>query len=83
MKKIFKLEHQYQLYLERVNLSEDKMHSEQSKQLRQAFMGACGQLIILLRDDMAALPEKEGVKIMEAMLNEIVDYFLTLSGKQN
>lgn len=83
MKNIFKLEHQYQLYLQRVDLKEENMSKEQRKQLRQTFMAACGQLIILLRDDMAELPEDEGVEIMESMLNEIGDYFLTISGKAN
>ena len=60
--KAFKLEHQYQLYLQRVALSEDKMHPQQKHQLRQAFMGCAGQMIILLRDDLAQLSEDDGVE---------------------
>lgn len=58
MNKQFDLEHQYQLYLKRVALSENTMHPQQKKQLKEAFMGACGQMLILLRDDVGALEEK-------------------------
>ena len=79
----FKLEHQYQLYIKRVGLDEHRMHPQQKKQLRETFMGACGQMIILLRDDVSALPEDEGVKVLQDMLNEVGDHFLKESGKQN
>lgn len=36
----FDLEHQYQLYLKRVKLSETTMSEVQKKETRQAFMGA-------------------------------------------
>ena len=61
--KEFNLEHQYQLYLKRVALKEAEMHSEQKKQLRQAFMGACGQIILLLRDEVGKLEEVEEERI--------------------
>jgi len=79
----FNLEYQYQLYLKRMKLHEDKMHPQQKKQLRETFMGASGQLIILLRDDVAALPEDEGVKTMKDMLNQVADYFLKATNKAN
>lgn len=83
MQKEFDLEHQYQLYLERVALSEATMHPEQKKQLRQTFMGACGQIIIMLRDDVGKLEEDEAIKTMENMINQVGNYFLKATNKQN
>ncbi len=81
--KEFNLEHQYQLYLKRVALTEAEMHPEQKKQLRQAFMGACGQIILLLRDEVGKLEEDEAVKVMENMIEQVGNYFLKITNKQN
>ena len=40
MKKL--LEKQYQLYLERVGITESQMHPIQKIETKRAFMGACG-----------------------------------------
>lgn len=53
----FSLEIQYQLYLQRIELKESEMHPVQKVQLRQAFFGACGQMILLLRDDLAEIEQ--------------------------
>lgn len=76
----FDLEHQYQLYLQRLKLDELQMSEVQRKEMRQVFMGACGQMIILLRDEVAKYPDDEAVEILRDMLNQVGNYFL---GKQN
>jgi hypothetical protein len=82
-KSTFNLEYQYQLYLQRVKLKESEMHPEQKKQLRQAFMGACGQLLVLLKDDLSQLEETEVMDVLEDMTKQVADYFITLSGRAN
>lgn len=82
MKK-FNLEYQYQLFLERMSLSEDKMHSIQKRQLRSTFLGACGQMLILLRDDLSKYKDDKAVDIMQDMLNQVGDYFIKITKKQN
>lgn len=79
----FNLEHQYQLYLERVALNEKQMHPEQKKQLRQTFFGACGQMLILLRDDLSNLDESKAIDTMQDMINQVGNYFLSESNKTN
>ena len=79
--KEFNLEHQYQLYLKRVALKEAKMHPEQKKQLRQAFMGACGQIILLLRDEVGKLEKDEAVKVMKNIIEQVGNYFLKITNK--
>ena len=79
----FNLEHQYQLYLKRIALNEKNMHPEQKKQLRQTFFGACGQILILFRDELAILQEDEAIEKMQYMINQVSEYFLSINNKQN
>jgi len=79
----FNLEHQYQLYLERVALNEKHMHPLQRKQLRQTFFGACGQMLILLRDELSKLEEDKAIDKMQDMINQVSEYFLSITNKQN
>jgi hypothetical protein len=84
MDKKFELEHQYQLYLQRVGLKESAMHPVQKRQIKQAFIGGIGQMLILLRDDVGAIEdEDEAVKVMESLLNQVGDYFLNINNQQN
>lgn len=73
---IFRLEYQYQRYLESVKLQEADMHPEQKRQLRHAFMGACGQLLFLMRDDMSMLDEERAVATMQGMINQVMHFIL-------
>jgi hypothetical protein len=79
----FILENQYQLYLKRVALKESEMHSEQQKQLRQTFIGACGQMLLLLRDEVGALEDDQAMEVMKDMLNQVSNYFLNQQSKSN
>lgn len=79
----FKVEKQYQLYLQRVALSESTMHLEQKRQLRQTFFGAWGQCLLCMRDDISELSEDKGIDVLEDMLKEIGDYFLSVADRKN
>ena len=79
----FTLEHQYQLYLQRVKLKEENMSAIQRQEMKRCFIGACGQMLLLLRDDLADLDEEVGVVILENMINEVGNFFLTEQNKQN
>lgn len=79
----FSIENQYQLYLQRVKLSEADMHPEQRHQLRQAFYGSAGQMLVLLRDDLPELPKDKAVKQYVKMIDEVNNYFQGLIAKQN
>ncbi len=75
MMDIFNIEYQYQMYLRLVSLTEAGMHPEQRKQLREAFFGAAGQLLILFRDKLSLLDEDDGVEKLEAMIIEVEKYW--------
>ena len=73
--KICQVSHQYQLFLQRVELQEDRMHPEQKTQLKQAFYAGFSQLLFLIRDDISKQEEKEAVKILDDMINQLSDYW--------
>jgi hypothetical protein len=69
------LEYQYQLYLKRAALDESLMGEVQKKETRQAFMGACGQMLILLQEDIGKMDVDAGVEAMVGMLDQVDEYF--------
>lgn len=79
----FNLEYQYQLYLKRMALSEDSMHPEQRKQLRQTFMGAAGQMILMLRDDLTKLDDDKACDILQDMVNQVSTFFMKENCREN
>jgi len=79
----FNLEHQYQLYLERVKLKESQMPPIQRKELKRAFMGACGQMLILLRDDLGELSENEAIETLQDLHNQVSNYWLAETKQVN
>ncbi len=85
-KNIFSIEHQYQLFLQRIALSEEQMGSQQRILLRMTFFGAAGQLLVLMRDDLSRLEENHGVRVLEDMHDQVMQYFESISApeqKQN
>lgn len=79
----FNLEHQYQLYLQRMALSESTMHPQQKIQLRQTFFGASGQMLILLRDELSKLEEEKAMETMQDLINQVYNFFLAETNKMN
>lgn len=71
----FNVEHQYQLFLERIKLNEAEMHPMQRIQLKQAFFGAWGQLLLCMRDDVAALPDMKAIMVMDDMIKQVEQYW--------
>ena len=69
--KQFDLNHQYQLYLQRVNITEAQMHPTQRIETKRAFFGALGQLLVLMRDDIGVLEEDEGVRVLDDMVAQV------------
>lgn len=79
----FKIENQYKLYLERMELDESKMPEVQRVETKRVFYGAFGQLLMLLQHDITELSDEEGFKALDSMINEVGQFFLTETHKQN
>lgn len=80
----FNIEEQYQLYLQRISLNEKTMHPLQRIQLRQTFFGAFGQALILMRDEVGAIEnEDEAIEVMKNMINQVGQFFLSETNRNN
>ncbi len=82
-KKQFDLNYQYQLYLQRVGQTESKMHPQQRIQIKQTFFGAFGQAILLMRDEVAAQEEDVAVETLQDLMQQVQDFFLSETKRQN
>ena len=51
----FKLAYQWKLYLQQMGLEEEAMPAAQLRETKRAFYGACGQMLLLLRDGLPPL----------------------------
>ena len=79
----FNLEKQYQLYLERVGITERTMYPTQKVETKRAFMGACGQMLILLRDDLGELEEDKAIEQLQDMINQVQSFWLKETHQTN
>lgn len=64
----FNLENQYRAYLKMVGLDESKMIPIQRTETKRAFMAGCGQMLILMRDEVTQLDEDNAVEALEGMI---------------
>lgn len=83
MPRKFLLEDLWKKYQELMKLPEERMHPTQRVETKRAFMGACGQMLILMRDEIGALSEEEAVKIFEDLLNQVMIFWRGENKQQN
>lgn len=79
----FKIENQYHLYLHRMGLDENKMSPIQKSETKRVFYGAWGQLLMIIQNDITKLSDEQGFEIMESMINEVGQFFISETHKQN
>lgn len=72
---VFKVEHQFTLYLQRGGISRATMPADQHREIRRAFYGAAGQFFFLLTKDIAALPGATYIPVLEKIRDEIQDFW--------
>lgn len=79
----FNLAKQYQQYLERIGINENQMHPIQKQETKRAFFGACGQMLVLLREDVSQLNEDEAIKVLENMNNQVYSFWVNENINKN
>lgn len=79
----FNIDQQFEFYLKLVKLDKRKMPANQIREMRNCFYGGIGQIIVLMRDHLSKLPDGEGEKVLQKMMDEIGNHFLAQNGKMN
>ena len=73
---VFNIEYQFAHYLKLMGLPIDKMPAEQTAQLKQAFYGAWGQLLLVLGgNSFDKMTEDESVERLEYMESQVSQFF--------
>lgn len=83
MDKQFIIEKQYQMYLQRVGLKESSMHERQKVETKRAFFGAWGQMLVLMQGPIPDLPEPEAIHVLESMIDQVAQFWLTEDNRNN
>lgn len=71
----FNIEKEFQLYCERSRLNLDTCPPVQGIETRRAFYGAVGQLLIYLRDDLAAEAEDDCVAELGRIFKQVASFW--------
>lgn len=71
----FNLEDQYQFFLSKMKQDEATMHPRQRIQLRDTFMGAAGIILLLIRNEFAALSDDEGDAMFTSMVDQVGEFW--------
>lgn len=79
----FNIENQYKLYLQRMKLDEKIMPQVQRIETKRTFYGAFGQLLMLLQNEIPELSDEEAIKTLDSMINQVGQFFINETHKQN
>lgn len=70
------LENEFQNYLRMVGLDTAPLPEYQLTEMRRAFMGGCGQLLVLFRDVMGTVPDQKTFDLyMKSMISQLTNFW--------
>lgn len=79
----FDLETYYQLFLEKINLKESEMPIEQSMEIKRAFMGGAGSMLLIMRDILPQLREDDAEQFFNSLFTQVQAFWINQIAKQN
>lgn len=79
----FDLEQQFLRYLKQTKQTPAKMAPGQLREMRRVYFGACGHLLALLRDEVAKMPEEDGVVAVSDLWTQVGNFWARESLSQN
>lgn len=76
--KRFDLQEKYKQYLQKVGIDDEmKLPESQRRETRRTFMGACGLMLLLFRDDLPTLDPPEAYRMYDDMTDQVSNFFKT------
>ena len=80
----FDLNEQWELYCQRVFGSRNPpLPEDQLRETKRAFMGASGQMLLLLRDDLTQLSESRAMDTLSFMIDQVGEFWKEEVKKQS
>lgn len=71
------VEEMYQIYLQKVNLTEENMHPTERKQRRQTFF-CCAGIFMMMMLQVPEMPEEKQLECLESIDTEITNFWKDL-----
>lgn len=71
----FNLEHQYQLFLQRMDLTESQMHPTQRVETKRTFMAAMGQMLMICVHDLDSFKNPLVTEAVPFMIDQVKEFF--------
>lgn len=75
LKAPFSIKYQKNQFFKQAGIKVPPMSQMQADEMEKAFYGACGQMMVLLRDELPKLPEEEAIFTLQTMLEEVVTFW--------
>lgn len=74
----FNLNDQFDMYLQRVGLDKTLLSNTQYTELKRAFIGAAGQMLVMFRDYIGGIEnEGEAISVMESLFIQVGEFWKT------
>lgn len=83
MPESFDLEKYYQLFLEKINLKESEMPIEQSREMKRAFMGGAGIILLIVRDELPKLSTIDAEYFFNMLFTQVQEFWINQVAQQN
>lgn len=83
MSKKVNLEEQWKKYLNLVAVKESELPQIQRQEMRRAFFGGMGQVLVLGREVISLMSEKDQVKILQDMADQVARFWRQENEKEN
>lgn len=71
----FNLEYQYQLFLQRMDLTEKEMPADQRKETKRTFMAALGIMLVICVEDLDAFKNPLTTEAVPYMFDQVNEFF--------
>lgn len=71
----FDLGFQWKLYLSRVGLKEEQLPESQKLEMKRAFYGGCGQILMTFTNDIVDMSDDDGVKALDHLINQTSEFW--------
>lgn len=72
---IFKLEHQFTLYLQRCGITRAEMPPDELRELRRAFYGGCGQMFFVMTQDVMQMKTGLTGVVFDSFVKQLADFW--------
>lgn len=78
---MYKLEEEYNKYLEMVGLSLDRMNPIQKIETKRAFYGGYGMMLLMYKLELGGLPESKAIEELTSIQNQINEFWISEDNK--